>query len=98
MRSEISQAFASAKRNCVLCHTYKTFRPSDTQKEMAMASTKRAYDLLRDAFDIMRKENAPLTQLDAIRAAKVLALDSMDACGSCDKQRPRIKEILIDVK
>ena len=98
MKSEISTCLNSAKRACVLCHTYRNLKPSMSQKDMAMTSTQRAYDLLRAAFDELRKSNAPIRQLETLRAAKVLCLDSMDACDSCDKNRPRIREILIDVK
>jgi len=98
MKSEISTCLNSAKRTCVLCHTYRNLKPSMSQKDMATASVQRAYNLLKSAFDEMRKSNAPIRQLDTLRAAKVLCLDSLDACESCDKQRPRIKEILADVK
>jgi hypothetical protein len=98
MVSEISNAFLTAKRNCFLCHSYRNFRETEPQREMARTSTRRAYDLLRVAFDEMRTNDAPLQQLDTVRAAKVLSLDALEACDTCDKQRPRIKEILIDVK
>ena len=65
---------------------------------MALTSTQRAYDTLRVAFETLRAEDAELDQLDKVRAAKVLCLDAIDACNSCDKQRPRIKEIFIDIK
>lgn len=65
---------------------------------MARTSTRRAYDLLKVAFEQMRIKDAPIEQLETIRAAKVLSLDALDACDSCDKQRPRIKEILIEIK
>ncbi|MFA5126043.1 MAG: hypothetical protein WC462_03500 [archaeon] len=98
MKTGLSAYFDSAKRNCMLCHTYKNFKPSQEQKEMAMVATKRAYDTLREAFDVLRAEDADYNKLETVRAAKVLCLDAMDACGTCDKQRPRIKEILIDIK
>ena len=65
---------------------------------MATVATKRAYDTLRAAFDTLRAEDADVSKLEKVRAAKVLCLDAMDACDSCDKQRPRIKEILVDIK
>ncbi|MFA6268482.1 MAG: hypothetical protein WCW13_03330 [archaeon] len=98
MKTGLTAYFDSAKRNCMLCHTYKNIKPSEDQKEMALTSTKKAYDALREAFDALRVEDAELDKLDKVRAAKVLCLDAIDACGTCDKQRPRIKEILIDIK
>jgi hypothetical protein len=98
MQSQISALLNSAKRNCFLCHTYRTFKPSNEQKEMAYVATQRAYDFLKESFEEYRKNDAPLSQLETIKAAKVLALDALDACDSCDKQRPRIREILIEVK
>ncbi len=98
MASELSTLFSTAKRNCFLCHSYRNFRSTDDQREMARTTTRRAYDLLKVAFEEMRIKDAPLSQLEAIRAAKVLSLDALDSCDTCDKQRPRIKEILIEVK
>ncbi|MEK6959315.1 MAG: hypothetical protein AABW59_04695 [archaeon] len=98
MKSEISTCINSAKRSCVLCHTYRNLKPSVSQKDMATVATRRAYDILKDAFEELRKRNAPIDQLEKVKAAKVLCLDATDACDSCDKQRPRIKEILVDVK
>jgi hypothetical protein len=63
-----------------------------------MASTKKAYDALKIAFEELRAEDVSVDKLEKVRAAKVLCLDATDACNNCDKQRPRIKEILIDIK
>jgi hypothetical protein len=98
MKTSLSLYFDSAKRNCMLCHTYRNFKPSQEQKEIAMVGTKRAYDCLKEAFEVLRAQDADYNKLEKIRAAKVLCLDAMDACGTCDKQRPRIKEILIDIR
>lgn len=98
MKSELTQYFQSAKRNCMLCHTYRNLQPSSDHKEMAVTSTKRAYDLLKTAFEVLRSQDASVQNLEKVRAAKVLCLNSIDSCGACDKQRPRIKELLIDIK
>ncbi len=98
MKTGLSGYFDTAKRTCMLCHTYRNIKPSEEQKEMAMASTRKAYDTLKEAFDTLRVEDAGMDKLDKVRAAKVLCLDAMDACGTCDKQRARIREILIDIK
>ncbi len=98
MKSQLSQYFDSAKRNCMLCHTYRNLKPSADHKEMAMTSTQRAYEALKEAFDVLRAEDASIEKLEKVKAAKVLCLDAIDACGTCDKQRPRIKEVLIDIK
>ena len=98
MKSTISSYFDSAKRSCMLCHTYRNLKPGTDQREMALTSTQKAYDALRIAFDELRAEDAQVDKLDKVRAAKVLCLDAIDACNSCDKQRPRIKEIFIDIK
>jgi len=82
----------------MLCHTYRNFRPSDDQKEMALTSTRKAYDALKIAFEELRAEDISVDKLEKVRAAKVLCLDSIDSCNTCDKQRPRIKEILMDIK
>jgi len=98
MKTGLSAYFDSAKRNCMLCHTYRNIKPSEDQKEMAQVATKKAYDTLREAFEVLRVEDADIEKLDKVRAAKVLCLDAIDACQTCDKQRPRMKEIFIDIK
>lgn len=98
MKSGISSYFDSAKRSCMLCHIYRNLKPSVDQKEMALTSTQRAYDALRAAFETLRAEDADVDKLEKVRAAKVFCLDAIDACNSCDKQRPRIKEIFVDIK
>ena len=98
MKTGLTTYFESAKRNCMLCHTYRNLQPSSDHKDMALAATKKAYDTLREAFEVLRAEDASVNQLEKVKVAKVLCLDATDACGSCDKQRPRIKEILIDIK
>lgn len=98
MKTGLSAYFDSAKRNCMLCHTYKNIKPSEEQKEMALSSTRKAYDTLKVAFEELRLDDAGMDKLDKVRAAKVLCLDAIDACGMCDKQRARIREILVDIK
>ena len=98
MKTDLSMCFDSAKRNCMLCHSYRNLRPSESQKEMAVTAVKRSYDELKEAFEALRAKDAELEKLDKVRAAKVLCLDSIDACETCDRQRPRIKEILVDIK
>ncbi len=98
MKSGLSAFFDSAKRSCMLCHTYRNLKPSVDQKEMALTSTQRAYDALRVAFDELRAEDAEIDKLNRVKAAKVLCLDAMDACNACDKQRARIKEIFVNIK
>ncbi|MCX6803370.1 MAG: hypothetical protein NTY48_02240 [Candidatus Diapherotrites archaeon] len=98
MKTQLQQFFDSTKRNCVLCHTYRNLKPSEDHKEMALVATKRAYAALKEAFEALRQEDATVEKLEKVKAAKVLCLDALDACNTCDKQIPRIKEILIDIK
>lgn len=98
MVSELSNTIATAKRNCYLCHTHRRFRETEPQKELAQSSAKKAYDLLKVAFDDLRAKDAPTTQLTAVREAKSILLDALDVCKQCDKERPRLKETLIDIK
>lgn len=98
MVSELSNAFATAKRNCYLCHAHRRFRETEPQQELARESARKAYDLLKVAFDELRAKDAPGKQLDAVRKAKAITLEALDTCNNCDKERPRMKEILIDVK
>lgn len=98
MKSALTSYFDSAKRSCTLCHTYRNLKPSTDQKELALASTKKAYDLLKVAFKELRNEDSDIQKIEKIKRAKTLCLDAIDACNNCNKQRPRMKEIFIDIK
>lgn len=98
MKSGISSTFEAARRNCNLCFTYRTFRPRDEYKGAAYDACDRAYRELGEKFNEVRKDDASPQKLDAIRDAKALCLKAMDACESCTKESPRIKEILARVR
>ncbi|NMA44349.1 MAG: hypothetical protein GX950_00860 [Candidatus Diapherotrites archaeon] len=98
MVSELSSAIATAKRNCYLCHAHRRFRETEPQRELARTSARNAYELLKIAFEELRAKDAPTKQLDIVREAKALTLEGLDVCKNCDKERPRLKETIIDLK
>jgi len=97
MKTELSTALESAKRNCHLCYTYKNFRPKEEYKVLAHANADKSYMLLGEAFQQIRKTDASVQKMDAIRDARTLCLKAMDLCKTCQKESPKIKETLLGV-
>lgn len=98
MQTGVINHINSAKRNCMLCHTYRNLKPTTDQKELAQNSTKKAYNTLRIVFEDFRNKDADIKQIESVKTVKSLCLDALDACNNCDKQRPKIKEIFINIK
>lgn len=81
-----------------MCHTYRNLSPKEDYQSMAQDSTKNACNELRRIINELRQNDAPTEQIDKAREIKALCLDAIDACKSCNKERPKIKEALIRVK
>lgn len=99
MNQEIKSSIDTAKRACSRCFSHKTFNPKEEDKEIAQKSTKRAYELINQTFDKKRREEeTTLEQINILKTAKRVCLDAIDDCKSCDKEQPRIRQKLIDIK
>ncbi len=98
MKTHLQSLIDSAKRNCNMCHTYRNLTPKENYQLLAQDATKNAYNKLKEAFNDLRQNDAPPSQLDKVREVKTLCLDAIDSCRTCDKERPRIKEALIGIK
>ncbi|MBT4870883.1 MAG: hypothetical protein HON47_04875 [Candidatus Diapherotrites archaeon] len=98
MNVELSSSLDTAKRSCNRCFSQQNFKPSIADKDIALKSTRKAKDLLVEAFDDLRSKDAPVEQIQKVRAAKTICLDAIDACNECSKASPRIKEILLDLQ
>ena len=97
MDNEINSSLDTAKRSCNRCFSQQNFKPSIENKEIAVKATKNATEVLRNKFDELRKKDAPVEEIESAKAGKTLCLDATDACANCNKERPRIKEILLDI-
>ena len=97
MNTELRSSIETAKRSCTRCYSHQNFRPNNDDKNIALNSTKKATDLLRNAFDDLRASDAPIEQLRKVKDAKTYCLDAIDACNSCKKDSPKVKEILLKI-
>jgi len=97
MDSGINSTVDTAKRSCNRCFAQKGFRPNDEDKDIAIKNTKSAAELFRNKFDELRKNDGTVEQINSVKYSKTLCLDAIDACNKCNKERPRIKEILLDL-
>jgi len=97
MDNGIISTVDTAKRSCNRCFAQKGFRPSNEDKEIALKNTKSAAELYRNKFDELRKNDDTVEKINIVKYSKTLCLDAIDACEKCNKERPRIKEILLDL-
>jgi len=97
MDTEINSTVETAKRSCNRCFAQKGFRPNNDDKALALKNTKSATELFRNKFDELRKNDDTVEKINSVKYSKTLCLDAIDACNNCNKERPRIKEILLDL-
>lgn len=99
MKTEISNSLDTARRACSRCSSHKTFRPNEEDKEIAIKSVKNAHKLLNEAFDeVRRKDETTIDQINDLKTAKRICLDAIDACKDCNKEQPKIRQIIMDIK
>jgi hypothetical protein len=97
MDSELITTIDIAKRSCNRCFSQQNFKPSIEERGIALSSTKKLTNLFRDKFDELRKNDESVEDINSAKHAKTLCLDAIDACATCNKSRPKIKEILIEL-
>ena len=97
MDTGIISTIDTAKRSCNRCFAQKSFRPNNEDKEIALKNVKSAAELFRNEFDDLRKMDDSVEKINSAKYSKTLCLDAIDACSKCNKERPRIKEILLDL-
>ncbi len=97
MNQELKSSIETAKRSCTRCYSHQNFRPNNDDKQLALNATKKATNLLRIAFDDLRAQDAPIEQINKVKSAKTLCLDATDACNACKKEKPKLREILLEM-
>jgi hypothetical protein len=99
MNQELHSSIETAKRCCSRCNSHKTFNPNEEDQELAQKACKRAHSTLNEVFDEMRrKDETTLEQINLLKKAKSICLDAYDACKTCDKDQPLIRQMLGDIK
>lgn len=95
MNSSITEAIATAKRNCDKCALGRSFKPSSEDREIARKACRRAADEFREEFETKRREeNTSNEEIINLRTAKSTCLDALDECETCKKEMPRMKNII----
>lgn len=99
MNYQLSDSINSAKRSCNRCYIQKTFRQNNEDKELAQKACKRAINLFREEFDLKRRsEEITNKQIEDLKIAKSICLDALETCEVCNKNAPRMKNILLELK
>jgi len=89
----------TAKRSCNRCYSFKTFRQNDDEKNICQNALKAAKEELARLYNEIRtKEETTSKQLGDLKQGKNLCMDALEACESCDKSNPLVKQILMEIK
>lgn len=86
----VKKTLATIKQNCKMCHTYKTFRPSDEQKKIVLGSLRGLYEHYLSMYDLLRKKDADVSEIKTAFNNKSACLDAVALCQGCDKEVDRV--------
>jgi hypothetical protein len=83
-----------AKRNCLMCASYKRFKPRDDLREKCLGSLKRLYSAFLDEFNSLRKKDAPAELIQRAWENKTLCLDAISVCEVCNQEFDKVNRLL----
>ncbi|MDD4251057.1 MAG: hypothetical protein PHX27_02590 [Candidatus ainarchaeum sp.] len=97
MKNELTDKIDTAKRACLRC--YKQKKHELEEKEIAKQNIRQAFTILNETYDKKRKDDTITSdQINSLKKAKTLCLDALEACETCSKEKPKIKEMLSIIK
>ena len=79
-----------AKRNCINCSGRRMLRDKTEERERSFSAMKSLYTYYLDLFNSLRRDDAPVSEIEKARLNKTVCLDAMDECRACDKEVDRI--------
>lgn len=92
------QLIDAAKKNCTLCMGRSRLRPTDKEKQAALAAVRELKLHYEQQFNSFRKQDSDATSIQNALQNKRKCLDAIDACNSCDKQVDRIARMVKELK
>ncbi len=98
MLGDKKSSLAEARRECYLCYSYQRIRANDDKKNSALTYVKAAYKEAWDELENLRKGTGTTPQIDRAKKNRIICLDAIDACNSCPKDKPRMKEVLSTIE
>lgn len=95
----ISQTFIrDAKRNCLHCNGRRILTGKIDEKERALKATKSLYNYYLDLFNSLRRDDAPVSEIEKARLNKTVCLDAMDECRACDREVDKLNRTIVKLK
>lgn len=84
----------------MLCFTYKTFRPQDSDglRAKVLTSLDELTEYFEERFNSLRKKDAELSLIRKAKENKIICRDAESVCRRCDKQADRAGRYLSRIK
>ena len=86
------------KKNCLLCVSYKGFRPekSDGAMQVVRANLETLVDYYNLKYDEFRSHDASADKILKTKDNKILCLDALQTCRGCNKEFDKVNRIFRD--
>ena len=84
----LDETVGSVKRLCLMCHTYRTFKPEEAEnsKQKALRNLDELVGYFKNQFDSLRRKDAEISLINKANYNKTVCLDASSLCQRCDKQ------------
>jgi len=97
-KEKASERIVFIKRNCMLCKGRSRLRPVEDEKGKVMTGLKNLVNFYQDQFNDLRKNDAPVQDINNAIENKRACMDLIEECDSCDKEIDRVNRGLNKIK
>ena len=94
----IEKLVKDTKKNCLLCVSYKGFRPekSDGAMHVVQANLEAMVDYYNMKYDEFRTHDESTDKILKTKDNKVTCLDALHTCKGCNKEYDKVNRIFRD--
>lgn len=98
--SKLEMKIGEAKRNCLMCFTYRGFQGerSEKHREDAAYAMQTLYTIYEQEQNTLRRKDAALPEIKKAERNKRICLDAKEACGLCKKDMDRINRMASNIE
>ena len=92
----LEEVLEAVKRQCMLCHTYRSFKPaeSDANRDQVVRQLDDMARYFKEEFDSLRKSDAEGSLLQKAQHNKTVCFDAVTVCNRCDKNTDAVRRHL----
>jgi len=98
--SKIGMKISAAKKNCLMCFSYKGFQGerSERNREDALYAMQALYTVFEQEQNTLRRKDAALPEIRKAERNKRICLDAKEACELCKKDMDRINRMASSIE